>query len=397
MISFDKFINTLPRTKYFPDYDTKGSHNGASLCGIKTLAFDSASYKGLKTKVFAHIGYPEMAEGKVPAVVLIHGGGGHPEDMWIKKWNENGFAAIAMDTTGYFPTKKIPHLYEGFSEGLERILPPPFYEDGYTVGPDNSCMADITEETENQWMYHAVASVILAHNILRSDPKIDSGKIGLCGISWGGIIASIAIGFDSRFSFAVPIYGSGFARESLSYFKELFPTPEHKIWLAENNFGKVKMPVMWLCWNDDCNFSINCNSLSYLATGDNNESTCLSMLHNMRHSHLEGYTPEENYLFAKKIINGEKIPSVKAEYKDGKVFYSCSERVTSVRLFYITEKMSYTLREKHRDKNFYMAQEWNILKLNENRDSAVLPENTVGRYVEFTLTDGMRLTTPYEE
>lgn len=397
MIDFDNIIKTVPRTEFFPEYDTSGSHNGTELGGIKALSFDGADYKGQKTKVFAHIGYPEKAEGKVPAVVLIHGGGGHPEDMWIKKWNDKGFAAIAMDTTGYFPTKKIPHLYEGFSEGLERRLTAPFYEEGYTVGPDNSCMTDMNEDTENQWMYHSVAAVILSHNILRSDIRIDADKIGICGISWGGVIASIAIGYDSRFSFAVPIYGSGFARKALTYSSSLFSSPEHEKWLAEKNFPKVKMPVMWLCWNDDCNFSINSNSLSFLATKDNNRNTCLSMLHNMRHSHLEGYSPEESYWFAKKIISGGRIPAVEADFRDGRVYYSCSEDVESVRLFYITEKMTYALRKKHRDKNCYMEQEWNILKLRKDASSYPLPENAVGKYVEFTLTDGIRLTSPYCE
>ena len=38
---------------------------------------------------------------------------------------------------------------------------------------------------------------------------------------------------------------------------------EADIWFAEKNFNKVNMPVMWLCWNDDCCFSINSNSKSY--------------------------------------------------------------------------------------------------------------------------------------
>lgn len=397
MISFEKYLNTIPKTEYFPEFDTNGSVEDTDLQGIKALTFDGADYKGSKTKVFAHIGFPENTEGKVPAVILIHGGGGHPEDAWIKRWTDKGFAAIAPDTTGYFPTEKIPHLYEGFARGLRRELVKPFYEEGYTVGPDNSCMSDMNEETENQWMYHAVATVMLAHNILIADERIDNSKIGICGISWGGIITSIAIGFDTRFCFAIPIYGSGFARDALSYFSTLFSTPQHEKWLAEKRFPDVKIPVMWLCWNDDCNFSINSNSLSYLATKDNNSDTCLSMLHEMRHSHYEGYTPEESYWFADTVINDKKVPQVTAEYPDNRVKYACSEAVKAVRLFYITEKMSYTLREKHRDMNTYMAQEWQILDLNPLCNEAQLPKNTVGRYVEFTLNNGIVLTTPYTE
>lgn len=397
MLSFENFLDITPRVEYFPEFDTEGSVNGTDLSGIKALCFDGADYKGKKTKIFSHIGFPEKADSPVPAVILIHGGGGHPEDFWIKKWNKKGFAAIAMDVTGYFPTEKIPYLYEGFVKGLKRELVPPFSEDGYTVSPDNSAMEDMNEATENQWMYHAVAATLLAHNLLRADKRIDSTKIGVCGISWGGIITSIAIGFDNRFSFAVPIYGAGFTRESLSFCKDLFSSPAHEKWLAEKYFNKVTMPVMWLCWNDDCCFSINSNSLSFLATKDNNENTCLSMLHNMRHSHYDGYTPEESYWFAKKSINGERVPCVNASYRDGRLYYSCSEKAERIRLFYITEKMTYALREKYKDKNFYMTQEWNILELDKNASFCALPDNAVGKYVEFTLPDGISLTTPYVE
>lgn len=395
MISFDKFFDTVPQVEYFPSFDPTGERDGVSFEGIKALAYEGADYKGSKTKVFAHIGFPENVREIVPAVVLIHGGGGHPDDIWIKKWNERGYAAISMDTTGYFPVKSIPHLYEGFSDGLERRLVPPFYEEGYTVGPDNTCMNDCQENIGDRWIYHAVASVILAFNILKNDSRVDSTKIGMCGISWGGIIASTVMGYDSRFAFAIPIYGSGFARESLTYFKEIYSLRANICWLPEINFPQVKMPVMWLCWNDDCNFSINGNSMSYLATRVNNKNTCLSMIHNMRHSHNEGYTPEESYWFADCIINGRDVPSVNAEYSDGFVKYYCSEKIKSVRLFYITEKMTYVLREKHRDKNFYMAQDWNILELPADKTSAVLPGNAVGRYVEFTLENGIVLTTSY--
>ncbi len=397
MINFDKILKQTPRVEYYPDYDSQGEREGVCFDGIQAISYDGADYKGLKTKIFAHIGFPREIKGRLPAVVLVHGGGGHPEDIWIRKWTDRGYAAIAMDTTGFFPTKPVPFLFEGFAEGLERRLAPPFYEEGYTVGPDNSCMSDMAEKTEDQWMYHAVASVILAHNILRSDDRIDSEKIGICGISWGGVIASIAIGIDARFRFAVPIYGSGFPREGLSPLGAIFKTENAEKWLPEKRFPQVSMPVMWLCWNDDCNFSVNSNSMSFLATVHGNPDTCLSMLHEMRHSHNEGYTPEESYWFADRIINGRGIPRVSAKYKDGTVYYSCSEKPSRVRLFYITEKMSYELRQKHRDKNFYMKQEWSINELSSEETSAPIPSEAVGRYVEFTLAQGVVLTSPYYE
>ena len=398
MINLDKFLAKNPKVQYFPEFDPWGEHNGVSFKGIKALAYEGADFMGKKTKVFAHIGYPENMDKKVPAMVLIHGGGGHPEDQWIKKWNERGYAAIAMDTTGFFPTKPIPYLYEGYTEGLERELVAPFYEEGYTVAPNNSGLADSEDPIENQWMYHALAQVILAHNILRSDERIDSDNIGVTGISWGGIISSILIGYDLRYKFAIPIYGSGYLSEGLSGIcTSLFTPPMVEKWLAEKNFSKVNIPVMWLCWNADPCFSVNSNSKSYLATKNSNKNTCLSMLNKMGHSHAEGFRPEENHYFADRIVNGLNIPEVKAEYKENKVYYSAEEKLKSVKAYYLNEKLNYKLMNKNGDVNTHMTEEWKVIELDHTKNEAVLPENILGRYLEFAFENGIVLTSPYVE
>ncbi len=397
MISFDQFFNIVPKTESFPEYAAGSEHDGINFEGIETIAYTGADYMNCHTKIFAHIGFPEKAEGPVPAVVLVHGGGGHPEDVWIKKWNSRGYAAISMDTTGFFPTKPIPNLYEDYDEGLERRLVAPFAEDGYTVGPNNSEMTDIALPVEQQWMYHAVSAVILAHNILRNDKRVDRDKIGICGISWGGVITSITIGYDTRFAFAVPIYGSGYLGCGLSDLNYAFKRPGVQDWFAEKRFSKVKIPVLWLCWNDDCCFSINSNSMSYLDTKDNNPNTRLSIIHEMNHSHRYGYTPEESYWFADAVLNGKEIPNIKVSYTANRVSYSCDAKIKAVRLFYIDEKMTYIHREKYGYNDSFMEQEWQILELDPEKDSAELPENAVGKYVEFTLENGIVLTAPYSE
>ena len=398
MISFDKYLHTVPRTQFFPEFDPKGEHDGHVFDGIRALTYDGADLGGLHTKVFAHLGFPEDVSSPVPAMVLVHGGGGHPEDVWIRKWNERGYAAISMDTTGFFPHEAAP-MYESApgNKKLERRLDPPFAEDGYTVAPHNSAMRDCSLPVKDQWMYHAVAQVILAHNLLRADPRVDSAKIGLCGISWGGVITSVAIGYDPRFAFAVPIYGSGYLGCGHSDLDNGFRNPGVQIWFAERRFDRVRMPVLWLCWNDDCAFSLNSNSMSYLDTYGNNPSTRLSMLHNMLHSHHHGYTPEESYWFADHITRGRPVPQVTAAFAGGEVRWTCPADVKSVKLYWIDGKLHYVKRRKYVFENCFMDKDWQILDLVPAAGAAPLPEAAVGRYVEFTLADGIVLTSPYYE
>ena len=125
MISFDKFFDMDPEVEYFAEYDCGG---------ISTLTYKGADFKGKLTRVFAHMGFPEDAKRPVPAVVLIHGGGGHPDDNWIKRWNDHGYAAIAMFTNGYFLERSVClHKYVS-SDAMLHGLILHFYKEGYVEG-----------------------------------------------------------------------------------------------------------------------------------------------------------------------------------------------------------------------------------------------------------------------
>ena len=69
---------------------------------LQGLFFDALPYHGDSTRVFCWFGLPEdMQEGvKVPAVVLVHGGGGTVFPEWVKKWNDRGYAAISVALEG---------------------------------------------------------------------------------------------------------------------------------------------------------------------------------------------------------------------------------------------------------------------------------------------------------
>ena len=62
---------------------------------------------------------------------------------------------------------------------------------------------------EDQWVYHAVASVVRANSFMRSLPDVDPERIGVTGVSWGGFLTCIAASIDDRFRFAAPVYGCG--------------------------------------------------------------------------------------------------------------------------------------------------------------------------------------------
>lgn len=386
------YLKITPQVKRIPDYNPKSSVDGNNEWeNISAITFDGVTINGLKTKVFAYIGYPEGAseDSKVPAMVLVHGGGGHAYAEWIKKWTDKGYAAIAFDNTGYFPSeagKGIAGREEDPEAFWDYGLMGDFLEEGYTDAPKDSSMNDVGMPINEQWMFNAIAQTILAHNILRSDEKVISDKIGITGVSWGGVITALTIGYDTRWAFAIPIYGSGYLDEALSYLGISFMSPESKaLWLAQDRFNKINFPVLWMGWNTDIAFSYNSNSKSYLDT-KNNPKTVLSMINGLGHSHRAAWNSETSYRYADWIVNDgngfaefQKEPETR-EISMNFIKPNDAENV-SAKIFYIKEKMTYSITGVTESS---MDQQWMLAPCNvmDNKITATIPDEAYSYYVE---------------
>jgi hypothetical protein len=100
-----------------------------------------------------------------------------------------------MDLEGHYPIKEV-----GDGAGPRRSTENP--------GPSRvGVFGDFEKPIEQQWYYHAVAQVVLAHSLIRSFPEVNVDKIGITGISWGGTLTSTVMGVDNRFKFVIPVHG----------------------------------------------------------------------------------------------------------------------------------------------------------------------------------------------
>ena len=167
---------------------------------IEAFKFKSVGYQDKEnTWVFGAVGTPatEMPKDGYPAVVLIHGGGGHVFGAWMSYWMEKGFVAIAIDMFG-----------NELNYSLQKVSNP----DGGPREHDGSNF-DGVEDVTQSWVYHSVHNVVMAHNLLRAREDVDVDRIVATGISWGGFITNIVAGLDKRFTAFAPVYGSGFVYE----------------------------------------------------------------------------------------------------------------------------------------------------------------------------------------
>ncbi len=267
--------------------------------GVKAIFYEGATFQGKPTRVFAYYGVPKEAVDnpgkKFPAMVLIHGGGGTAFDRWVKVWNSRGYAAISMDLCGCVPVRE--------ENKWKR------HEHGGPPGWDAS-FGQLDDPVPDQWTYQAVSAVALAHSLLRSYPEVDADRIGVTGISWGGYMTSIVSGVDSRFKFAVPVYGCGFLGENSAWLPAFEKMGKEKadLWLRQwdpsSYLGKAKMPILWVNGTNDFAYPMDSWQKSYRLPGSP-RTLCLRI--RMPHGHGPvGENPEEIHIFANQFLTGGK-------------------------------------------------------------------------------------------
>lgn len=257
---------------------------------VEPLYFEGLPYRGNPPRVFAWLGLPDQRSGKVPGIVLVHGGGGTAFKEWVQKWNAKGFAAISIAVEGQ-TDERIP----GAPPGAQWKRHP-------AGGPARQGIyGDTAEPLADQWMYHALADTILAHSLLRARPEVDADRVGVSGISWGGVITSTVLGLDPRFAFGIPVYGCGHLFDAANqYGRALGDSPLYReVWDPVRYLPRATMPILWLSWPEDAHFPLDCQAASYrTAPGPR----LVALLPGMKHSHPAGWNPPDSYAFAAGVV-----------------------------------------------------------------------------------------------
>ena len=230
---------------------------------VRSLFYEGEPFEGKKTKVFAYyaspatLGTDKTPGKKFPAVVLVHGGGGNAFDQWVNVYAKRGYAAISMDLAGNWkpePGKK-----------------PERHADGGPDQDDGTKFRETPPPHRDQWTYHAVADVLLAHSLLRSLPEVDVERTGVTGISWGGYLTCIVAGVDARFKVAVPQYGCGFLGENSAWARHHFDPKKPawpwmqkwtQLWDPSSYVGSATMPMLFVNGSNDFAYPLD----SYMKT-----------------------------------------------------------------------------------------------------------------------------------
>jgi len=284
---------------------------------VHSLLYAGEKVQGKPTEVFAFYASPatlgEAKPGtKFPGVVLIHGGGGTAFAEWTWLWAKRGYAAIAMDLNGSRPpepafTKTGTALSNAHDSKTRTRLPNGGLSHGHGEKFDS-----IGGDTSDDWPFHAAASVMRAHSLLRSFPDVDAEHTAVTGISWGGYTTCLAASLDDRFKAAVPVYGCGFLHEGESVQKPSIDKlgDRRADWVRAYDpsslLPRCRVPILFVNGTNDVHYPLDSYQKSFNVVPGEKQ---MRIEVNMRHGHPPGWAPPEIGLFIdSKCRAGKPLP-----------------------------------------------------------------------------------------
>ena len=352
---------------------------------IRELTYQGLPVSGKPTDVFAFYATPGSIAGdlskdkNLPAVVLIHGGGGTAFAEWVWKWAKRGYAAIAMDLSGRRPES--PKFENGELISNMRAKRTRLPRGGLEQNAAEK-FASVGEPIDDDWPYHAVANSILAHSLVRSFDEVDAERTAVTGISWGGYTTCIVASIDDRFKAAVPVYGCGFLYNGESVQRaqiDALPKTKRHQWIEQydpsSHLRHCQVPMLFVNGTNDKHYPLPSYSKSLnLVLGEKQ----IRIEPGMRHSHQAGWEPEEIGLFIdSKLRGGKPLASLSSLRKESDRFIVDHQSQLSLK----SAEIHFT-----NDEGPLVNRKWQSRPA-EIRDKTIAAEAPKANTILFTVTD----------
>lgn len=181
--------------------------------GITTqlLTYHIGTFKGRPARMGAYYAFPQHADGKVPAILQMHGGGQRALRETVETAAANGYACIAINWGGK-PMADQQAGDPGTDWGAVDAT-----QDGHnshyaSVEPDSKTLDAVASPRNNNWFLITVAAR-RALTLLEQRPEVDRERLGVEGHSMGGVLTVMTAGTDQRVKAAVPSCGGSAAAQ----------------------------------------------------------------------------------------------------------------------------------------------------------------------------------------
>jgi dienelactone hydrolase len=143
---------------------------------------------------------PAKQTGKLPVMIALHGTGGNKDGMtsWLEDFARQGIMGVAIDAR-----------YHGDRSGGEKG------STAYIAAITRAWKTPTGKPSEHPFYYDTCWDLWRLIDVLESMPDVDAKRIGMMGISMGGIETWLAASVDDRVAVAAPLIGVQSFRWSL--------------------------------------------------------------------------------------------------------------------------------------------------------------------------------------
>jgi dienelactone hydrolase len=214
------FLKLLDRPKVDPDARTLETKAEGGLVTERLTIATEKKRTGALERVPILLVRPEKVEGRVPAVVVLHGTGGTKEGQrgWCADLARKGMIGLAIDARYHGERAPGAKGAAAYNEAIARA---------WKAKP---------EEMEHPFYYDTVWDLWRLVDYLATRPEVDAKRLGMIGFSMGGIQTWLAASVDERVRVSVPAIGVQSFRWSLE--NEKWQGRARTIQLAHNEAAK---------------------------------------------------------------------------------------------------------------------------------------------------------------
>ena len=184
------FLKLLDRPRVPPDIKSDGPKKLGEGLVLEHLTFASEKKAdGTVERVPMLIVKPENAEGRLPAVIVLHGTGGSMNGMvpTLKELAKRSIIGVAIDAR-----------YHGERAGGVKGAA------AYNEAITRAWKAKPGQPAEHPFYYDTCWDLWRTVDVLSAHPDIDPERLGMIGFSMGGIQTWLAAAVDERIRVAVP-------------------------------------------------------------------------------------------------------------------------------------------------------------------------------------------------
>jgi dienelactone hydrolase len=190
---------------------------------LRHVIFRSRTFGNRESRVYAVVARP-TAPGTYPGILILHGGAAAAEVEKAVGWAARGYIAVAPDLPGIGTPDKMP-----YSSGPWKDVP---YASRH--------MAALPDATASS-IFDGVVAAVQSLYLLRAQPGVETKKVGVVGISWGGYATTMVASLTGKdVAAAYSVFGSGYYDQGSFWQKNLsnMSTPERENWLAYLDAGR---------------------------------------------------------------------------------------------------------------------------------------------------------------